>query len=69
MLPRTRSEWRECIEHKCGIVLTAEFAEQRLSVYRDQQHAETKQFIALYGEQHYRNIVSWFHSVAYGNDK
>jgi len=58
VIPRTFDTWRECIEHGCGIALTQEFAEQRLRVYTDRLHSETKQFIALYGGEHYQNIIS-----------
>lgn len=53
-------EWKKCITADCKISLTRDFIANRLAVYRDMQHEETKRFAALYGPAHLRNIISWF---------
>ena len=63
MIPETFEQWRACIVNDCKIHLTPEFAAQRLAVYQDRQHVETKKFIELYGEQHLNNVIAWFQNV------
>ena len=63
MIPKTFAEWTNCILNDCKINLTKEFAQQRLGVYEDKQLAETQNFISLYGEQHYSNIVNWLKKI------
>ncbi|SCX56525.1 hypothetical protein SAMN05720354_11764 [Nitrosospira sp. Nsp1] len=45
-------EWRQCIEYDCGLPLTQEFIQKRLTVFRQLQHEETLRFIHHYGETH-----------------
>lgn len=35
-IPKSFEEWRTCIEQRCGILLKLEFAEERLSIYTDE---------------------------------
>ena len=59
MVPTTYNDWRHCIEVDCGVKLTPQFIEERLTVYTDVTSAETQRFIAMYGETHLKNIVQW----------
>ncbi|MCP4440050.1 MAG: hypothetical protein GY810_13980 [Aureispira sp.] len=63
MIPRTFEEWKRCIEKDCKIQLTPAFAKQRLSVYEDNNHKETQQFLELYGKQYLENIIRWFKQI------
>lgn len=63
MIPQTFEQWKQCIVKDCRINLTKEFAEQRLSVYRNAKNPETHRFVALYGEQHLNNIIYWLKQV------
>jgi hypothetical protein len=63
MIPETFEQWKYCIENNCKIALTKEFAQQRLAVYQSKQHAETQKIIALYGNHHYLNILSWLNKI------
>ena len=63
MVPRNFEEWRNCIVNDCKIELTREFASKRLAIYQDMNNAETKKFLALYGEQHLSNIINWLQRV------
>jgi len=60
MIPRTYEQWRHCIEHDCGIRLTTDFVQERLAVYADATHTETKRFTELYGDNHLKNIIQWY---------
>lgn len=60
VIPETFGEWRHCIEHDCGIQLTAEFIQRRLMILRESRHEETQRFIRHYGEAHWQRTVSWF---------
>ncbi|MCL7986380.1 hypothetical protein M8998_00340 [Sphingobacterium sp. lm-10] len=68
LLPESFEEWKICIEKKCGIPLTLEFAEKRLAVYADENLPETKRFAKLYGDQHLSNIKLWL-SIIIGRNK
>lgn len=63
MIPQTFEEWHNCIVNDCKINLTKEFAMQRLKVYENNTHAETKKFISLYGESHLQNIINWLNKI------
>lgn len=58
-IPKSFEEWRICIEQRCGIPLTLEFAEVRLSIYMDENLPETQRFVKLYGGGHLCNIREW----------
>jgi len=60
MIPQTFDEWKYCIINDCKINLTKEFALQRLKVYQDKNHSETKKFVSLYGDQHLNNVILWY---------
>lgn len=66
MIPHDFETWRNCIEHKCNIPLTVEFAEQRLAIYNNFDLPETQRFIKLYGEEHYGRVKEWFARIAEG---
>jgi len=61
MLPQNFQEWKSCIEDACKIKLTPAFAQQRLAVYSDSAHKETKRFAEIYGQDHLNNIIQWYH--------
>ena len=64
MIPQTFQDWKNCIINDCKIDLTKEFAKKRLFVYTDLNLQETQKFIALYGEQHHKNVIDWFSQVS-----
>jgi hypothetical protein len=59
MIPQTFEQWKFCIEKNCGIKITKAFVEERLAVYENASNEETKKFIALYGQEHLKNIITW----------
>ncbi len=63
MIPSDFSEWKDCIERRCNIPLTEDFAKKRLSIYNDNSNPETQRFVQLYGEEHLQNIISWFKQI------
>jgi len=62
-IPKNFEDWKWCIEKKCGIPLTVEFARQRLAVYEDLSNAETQRFVSNYGIEHLENIKKWMRIV------
>ncbi len=60
MIPHTFDEWRACIVHQCGIPLTAKFAEERLAVYKNAAHPETRKFVQCYGPEHLQSVIHWY---------
>lgn len=63
MIPHSFDEWKDCIVNDCKIKLTKSFAQQRLLVYRNAKHPETKSFRKLYGEQHLESVIYWFEKI------
>jgi len=66
MIPQNFQQWHYCITVQCGIALTAGFAEERLKIYRQPAHPETRAFIAHYGLRHLHNIILWLEVAAWG---
>jgi hypothetical protein len=62
-IPQTFDQWRHCIEHHCGIPLTAEFAQKRIKELENPKSDHTKRFIESYGPQHHERVLSWFRQV------
>jgi hypothetical protein len=60
MISKTYEEWKFCIIEKCGISLTFEYIEERLSVLSNEQNKERNKFIELYGQEHLNNVIDWF---------
>ncbi len=63
IIPKNFEEWKICIEKKCGIPLTFQFAKKRLAIYQDYSHPETIRFIEKYGIAHYQRVCGWFSTV------
>lgn len=61
MIPRTYEAWHRCITVDCGITLTRSFVLERISIYSSEAHPETQRFIQLYGDQHRRGVLAWYH--------
>ena len=59
-IPETYEHWHHCITVECGIPLTSEFVAERLRVWRDEEAEETARFRRLYGDVHWRSVISWF---------
>lgn len=62
-IPKSFEEWRICIEERCGIPLTLEFAEQRLAIYSNEDLPETVRFAKLYGNDHLQLVKHWFSTI------
>jgi hypothetical protein len=62
-IPASYQQWKHCIEVECGIQLTAEFIDQRISVLEDTNAEETARFKRLYGDGHWRRVLGWFHTA------
>jgi len=60
MLLTSYTEWRHCIEVKCGIKLTDEFILERLNELNDETNTKTYAFMQLYGASYTGLIISWF---------
>jgi hypothetical protein len=53
-------EWRHCIEHICGIPLTAAFVKRRFQELSDPNGPDTQRFIKTWGEEHRQRVLGWF---------
>lgn len=59
-IPQSYEEWHYCITVECGIPLTLEFIEERLTALQEISDFKTKQFVQLYGRQYHEQVLSWF---------
>ena len=50
--PQNFNEWKYCITVECGIELSASFITQRLLVWRDENHEETRRFRQRFGDNY-----------------
>ena len=58
--PQNFEEWKYCITVECGILLSASFIAQRLSVWRNESHEETRRFRQRFGDNYWRSVIGWF---------
>ena len=58
--PRNFDEWKYCITVECGIELSASFIAQRLLVWKDENHEETRRFRQRFGDNYWRSVIGWF---------
>lgn len=63
IVPQTFEEWRHCIVVECGLELTAEFIDKRITCLQKTSEYHTQEFIRLYGQQHHQRVLSWFSQV------
>ncbi len=64
LIPSDYASWRYCIEVKCGLALTPDYVQARISVLSDRGHEETQRFVRLYGDAHLNWILAWFRQAA-----
>ena len=60
VIPRNYEEWKHCITVECGIPLSIEFVEERITALQDIRDFKTKQFLDLYGERYLNQVLVWF---------
>ena len=60
IIPETYEEWRHCIIVECGLELTPQYISERISALQNDRDYHTQQFVKLYGQQHLRQVLSWF---------
>ena len=58
--PQNFNEWKYCITVECGITLSASFISQRLLVWRDESHEETRRFRQRFGDNYWHSVIGWF---------
>ena len=60
MIPANYTPCRNCITVLCGIPLTKDFIAQLISALIEADSDETLRFRRLYGDAHWRDVLSWF---------
>jgi hypothetical protein len=66
LIPSGYASWRDCIEVKCGIALTADDVEERIRVLADPGQEETQRFARTYGRDHLERVLGWFRRAQAG---
>lgn len=54
------NEWKKCITISCGIPLTKDFVNTRLTELTDEKNPKTLEFKKIYGESFTQMIISHF---------
>ena len=60
IIPHNYQTWHHCITVECEIKLTAEYVTERIASLQDSKDFRTQQFVKLYGDQHRKNVLTWF---------
>lgn len=63
IIPHNFQDWKHCITVKCGIELTPDFVIQRLANMENKESAANRDFIKLYGEEHFNQVREWFQQL------
>lgn len=58
--PQNFNEWKHCITVERGVTLSASFIAQRLLVWRDESHEETRRFRQRFGDNYWHSVIGWF---------
>ena len=58
--PKNYNEWRHCITADCGLKLTPEYIDERITALNDDKEHYTQQFLKLYGPEYLQQVLSWF---------
>ena len=66
VIPTTYEQWKHCITVECGIPLDKSFIDTRIQSLTNRQHEASRQFIRLYGESHYQNVLGWMKQAQRG---
>ncbi|MEM8825537.1 MAG: hypothetical protein AAGD40_01235 [Pseudomonadota bacterium] len=62
-IPVTYADWKHCITVLCGIPLTADYIDSRLSALANSADHTTQRFIEVWGEAHLAQVTDWFHAA------
>jgi hypothetical protein len=63
VIPESYEQWLDCITIRCGINLTDNYIQSRLTELRDAEHPKTVEFATKYGNQHLKQVIRWFERV------
>ena len=64
IFPIGYESWRHCIEVKCGLSLTPEFLQTRITILGNPEHPESRRFADLYGDSYRKQVLTWFQQAA-----
>jgi len=53
-------DWRHCITVLCGIPLTADYIEKRLSELNDPRDYNTQKYKTTWGDAQHAQVIQWF---------
>ena len=60
IIPHDYDTWHHCITVDCGLELTPDYIQERISSLQNKKDFRTQQFVRLYGQQHRLNVLAWF---------
>jgi len=64
IIPDSYQAWRHCIEVECGLHLTPDYIQQRISALDNPADFHTQQFVRRWGEAHRQQVLGWFRQAA-----
>ena len=60
VIPQNYEEWRHCIIVECGLELTQDYIDQRITALNDPKDHYTQQFLRKYGAEYHQQVLNWF---------
>lgn len=64
IVPRNYEEWKHSIAVECGMPLTPEYVQQRITALNDMGDYHTQKYIETWGEQLHKRTLEWFETAA-----
>lgn len=62
-MTETYETWKQCLSRNMGSELNKSYVQERVRIFSDPAHAETKKFMQLYGEQRTSQVLQWFRAL------
>ena len=59
----TFDDWKHCITVECGIELTSQYVDQRITALNDANDHHTRKFRQEYGDAHLARVIGWFEAA------
>lgn len=64
VVPESYEDWKHCITVSCGIPLTLEYVQERITALGDMSDHHTQRFISFWGQEHHDRTLAWFRRAA-----
>ena len=63
-IAETYESWKQCLSRNLGSELKKSYVQERVRVFSDSAHLETKKFAQVYGQQRAAQVLQWFQTLS-----